>query len=331
MKKIKLGKTDLLVSKLSLGGLFLSSLGLGYEESKLAVQRAFELGINYIDTAPGYADSEIYLGKILERTQYPHYISTKLGGRPVPFNPKNIKHILSCIEESLRLLKREQIDILFVHEPDRPGQYDWYEDWDNFYGPVNDILEELKAKGLVRYTGIAGTTVYEMTRIVERGNYDVLLTAFNYSLLFQEAGQTLIPAAKRQGMGIVAGSPLQQGWFSTRYDRTIRDKPPAWLSPQRREQLLCLYDYVDQIGMSLPELAMRFVLSNPDIDTVLGGARTAKEVELNVKSIEAGALDNSVLKDLKKLARMVPFRPCEEPFIAHFNPEDHYRGAGSLW
>jgi aryl-alcohol dehydrogenase-like predicted oxidoreductase len=275
MKMNKLGNTDLTVSHLACGGLFVSSVGAEFEEGKKAVYRALERGMNYIDTAPGYANSEEVLGQFLQAVDKPYTLSTKLGGRPTPFNPKDKDQLYFSFDRSLKLLKRDTVDILIIHEPDRPGQYDWYDEWDTFYGPVVDVLEDLKKRGLIRYSGIGGTTVYEMTRIVEKSNYDVLLTAFNYSLLFRESEITLIPAAKKKGMGIVAGSPLQQGWFSKRYDDLVRDDPPAWLSPMRRDQLLRLYAFVDEIGMPLPELALRFVLSNPDIHTVLSGVRSA--------------------------------------------------------
>lgn len=328
MEKRRLGNTDMEVTRLSLGGLFVSSLGTDLEGARKAVHRALELGINYIDTAPGYLNSEEVLGKCLEGVTTHYYLSTKLGGRPTPFDPKNKEQLLFSISESRRLLKRDVIDILLIHEPDRGGQYDWYDDWDTFHGPVCDVLDELKQKGIIRYTGLGGTTVYQLSRIVEKGNYDVLLTAFNYSLIFREAEDPLIPAAKAKGMGIVAGSPLQQGWLAERFDDIIRKEPPAWLAPQRAKQLLRLYDFVDRIGVPLPELALRFVLSNPDIDTVLTGSRSSREVEFNVKAAEAGPLPSDVLAELDDIAAMVPFRPFEEPFGAMFKAGKNYRGPG---
>lgn len=329
MKINKLGNTDLNVSHLACGGLFISSVGAEFDEGKKAVHRALELGINYVDTAPGYANSEEVLGQFLEGVTQPYVLSTKLGGRPVPFNPKDKDQLYFSFDRSLKLLKRDTVDILFIHEPDRPGQYDWYDNWDTFYGPVSEVLEDLKKRGLIRYTGIGGTTVYEMTRIVEKSNYDVLLTAFNYSLLFREAEITLIPAAVKKGMGIVAGSPLQQGWFARRYDEVLND-PPAWLSPMRRAQLAELYALVERVGMSVPDLAMRFVFSNPNIHTVLSGVRSAAEVEANVKTAEAGALPPDVLDELDRIYRMLPYRPCEEPLAARIVNAKAYRGPGML-
>ena len=115
------------------------------------------------------------------------------------------------VDESLRLLKRDYIDVLLVHEPDRPGQYDWWTDYDNFHGPVCDLLEELKAEKIIRFTGLGGTTAYQLPLIMATGNYDVVLTAFNYSLLWREATIAIFPEAKRQNMGVVIGSPASTG------------------------------------------------------------------------------------------------------------------------
>ena len=83
------------------------------------------------------------------------------------------------VETRLQLLKRDHIDILMVHEPDRPGLYDWYSDWDRFHGPVCELLAELKQEGIIRFTGIGGTTAYTMPHLIDTGEYDVVLTAFN--------------------------------------------------------------------------------------------------------------------------------------------------------
>jgi aryl-alcohol dehydrogenase-like predicted oxidoreductase len=328
MEKRKLGNTGISVTRLGLGGLFVSSLGTDLSGAKEAVHRALELGINFVDTAPGYLNSEEVLGHCLEGVTAPYALSTKLGGRPLPFNPKDKDQLYFSVQESLRLLNRSQIDILIIHEPDRGGQYDWFDSWDTFYGPVCDVLEDLKQKGIIRFTGLGGTTVYQLTRIVEKGNFDVLLTAFNYSLTFREAGEALIPAAKGKGMGVIAGSPLQQGWFARRFEDEIRNRPPAWLSPQRARQFLRLYALSDAVGIPVPELALRFVLSNPLIDTVLMGPRSRAEVERNFAAAEKGPLSPDILGELESIARLVPFRPFEEPFGPFFPTGDEYHGPG---
>ncbi|MGD0093900.1 MAG: aldo/keto reductase [Planctomycetota bacterium] len=318
MKKRVLGKTGLEVTELSLGGLFVSKIGAQFDEARAAVKRALALGVNYVDTAPGYADSEQVLGRILEDESAPLIISTKLGGRPQPFEPQNKDCLLKSVEESLRLLKGRRIDILMIHEPDRPGQYNWWSDLANFYGPVLEVLEALKKDGTIRFTGLGGTSAYEMPRIMEKRHFDVVLTAFNYSLLWREAAQEILPLAARLNMGIVIGSPLQQGALARRYDEAVNHGAP-WLSLPRRRQYQALYAFLDELGMPLAEAGLRFVLSNPHVSCALMGARSAKEVEENVAAVEKGPLPQDVLKRLAEIAALVPFRPFEEPFGLPFH------------
>ncbi|NIR02813.1 MAG: aldo/keto reductase, partial [Gemmatimonadales bacterium] len=93
--------------------------------------------------------------------------------------------------------RRDAIDILMIHEADRPGQFDWWTDFDRAIGPVAELMSELKEEGLIRFTGIGGTTVYELARLAASGAFDIVLTTFNYSLLWQEARTGVVPAAKR--------------------------------------------------------------------------------------------------------------------------------------
>ena len=332
IEMVKLGRTSLRVSKLGLGGLFVASFVTGIDHAKQAVQAALDLGINYIDTAPTYGNSEEVLGQALEGETRPLILSTKLGGRPTPFDPKDKKALRNSFEESLRLLKRDSVDLLMVHEPDRPGQYDWWTDWQDLNGPVLELLDELKKEGLIKHTGIGGTTTSEMAHLCRSGKFDVVLTAFNYSLLWREAAIEVIPAAKEQGMGVIVGSALQQGALSRRFDDAINDPSVYWISKPRREQFRKLYAFLDECGIPLPELALRFVISNPDVHSVLMGARTAEEVQQNAAAVAKGALSGDVLARLDEIAAMVPFRPFGEPAGLGWqlpNP-GNYKGPGQL-
>ncbi|WP_020469054.1 aldo/keto reductase [Zavarzinella formosa] len=322
-----LGKTGITVSEIGLGGLFTSGLGPGFEESKRAVFKALDLGINYIDTAPGYADSEAVLGRILREVKTPIVLSTKLGGRPLPFNPQNADELRRSVEESLKLLGREVIDVLIIHEPDRPLQYNWWTEPERCYGPVIEVLNDLKKRGVIRFTGLGGTTTTEMSHYLRAGDFDVLLTAFNYSAAFQEATRELLPEAIGKKMGIVLGSVLQQGALGRRYDEVLKKKP-AWLSKPRQEQLRQFYDILDRHQMPIVEACIRFVITNPDISTALIGAKTATQIEESVTAAAKGPLALDLLSEINQMASMVPFRPFEEPMILPFNKPDTYWGPG---
>jgi aryl-alcohol dehydrogenase-like predicted oxidoreductase len=327
MEYRRLGRTGVDVSVLSMGGLFVSKIaGDDVERARRAVHRALELGVNYVDTAPSYLNSEEVLGKVLPGVPQSYVLSTKFGGRPEPFEPRNLDQLKFSFEESLRLLGRDSVDILMIHEPDRPGQWDWFTDWERFTGPVTEYLAELKAQGLVRFTGLGGTTPYILAAICATGQFDVVLTAFNYSLLWREAAISVIPEAIRQDMGIVIGSPLQQGWLAQRFDDEVERGAP-WLSPPRQAQFQALYALVDELGMPLTDLAIRWVISNPAISTTLMGARSVEEVEMNVAAVEAGPLPGDVLARLEEIGAMVPFRPSFEPFGCAFG--GWYRGPGA--
>lgn len=330
MKKVVLGRTGLNVSRLGLGGLFVSKAGAGRAEAARAVRRAIELGVNYIDTAPTYHDSEEVLGAALKGIDAPLIISTKLGGRPEPFDPRNKDGLMASIEQSLKLLGRDTIDILMIHEPDRPGQYDWWTDWEDVNGPVLEVMLDLKKQGTIKHLGLGGTTPYELAHLVRSGKFDVVLTAFNYSLLWREAELEVFPAAREHCVGVIVGSPLQQTALARKHDAAVSDRT-HWLAKPRREQFKKLYALVDETGMSLPEMALRFVISNPAVHSVLMGARSAAEVEQNVAAVNRGPLRPELLARLNRIAAKVPFRPTNEPFGLGWmlsKPDLRYRGPG---
>ena len=329
LKRNVLGKTGLEVSQMGMGAAFMSSWGGGtLEQYRATVRRGIDLGVNYFDTAAGYGDSEENLGKTLEGVDTPVIISTKLGGRPRPFDPQNKDQLHRSFEESLRLLKRDKVDMLLIHEAERPGQYNWWTD--GFYegalrGPVLDVLADLKRQKLIRFTGLGGTTVHELARLCETGLFDVVLTTFNYSLLWREAEHTVIPVAEKLNMGVVSGSPLQQGALVKRFDDEVGHGAP-WLSAPRRKQYKALYALLDDLKMPIVELAMRFVISNPAIHCVLTGSKSVEELDQNAAGVLKGPLPSDVLKRVDEISAMVPFRPFCEPFSLPFGRP--YAGPG---
>ena len=130
-----------------MGGAFITERAAARADGIAAVRRALELGLNFVDTAAGYSDSEEVLGLALDGVPQPYILSTKLGGRPEPFDARDRDLLRRSVDDSLRLLKRDTVDILMIHEPDRPGQYDWFSDWQRFHGPVIDLLADLRREG----------------------------------------------------------------------------------------------------------------------------------------------------------------------------------------
>lgn len=322
MDIVKLGKTDIEVTKLSLGGLFMSDLVDDYEMSKQATHYALDQGVKLIDTAPSYFNSEQILGKILN--EYPGekpMISTKLG-MPEPWNPQSEKDILSSVENSCKVLGVDHIDLLFIHEPERMGLMKWWDNELTCEGPVMFALDKMKKEGLIRYTGVAGTCAHELARIMDTGKFDTVLTAFNYSLLWREAEDEILPVAEKHQMGVICGSPLQQGALACRRDEIIENGAP-WISKPRKEQYKALYRLLDETGMDIIEMSMRFVISNPIVSCVLTGSRSKEEFIGNWDAVEKGPLSAEILSRLDEIRDMVPFRPTNEPFILPWGEEHH--------
>ena len=332
MQHRALGNTGLTVSPLALGGLFTSDLGGGIDATVSTLEQAFDLGINLIDTAPAYANSEETLGKALAKTSNTPdnlIISTKLGGRPLPFDPQDADGLMHSVEESLRLLGRETIEVLIIHEPDRPQQYNWWTDQQGVDGPVMGVFDKLKAQGKIRHTGLGGTTVNEMTHLVSSGKFDVLLAAFNYSALYREAGLELLPAAKDQNMGVLMGSSLQQGGLAKRYDDALATKPP-WMSAARHAQFLALYKLLDETGLTLPEVGTRLAGSHPAASTVLLGTSNPRHLADAVEQVGKGPLPDDVQQRLDEIAAMVPYRPFEEPMVLPMGQDYYGPGMANL-
>lgn len=317
MQTRTLGRTGIQVSALALGGLVTSDLGGGVEGTTQVLRRAFELGINFIDTAPAYGNSEETLGRAfakLDNLPDPLILSTKLGGRPQPFDPQNPTQLMQSVEESLRLLGREHIDVLIIHEPDRPLQYNWWTDPQAVAGPVLGVLDRLKQQGKIRYTGVGGTTVNELHHVIQTNQFDVLLTAFNYSALYREAALELLPTAQRLDMGVVIGSALQQGGLAKRYDPQLRRRPP-WMSAARHAQFLALYQLLDDTGLTLPEIGLRFAAAHPAVSCVLLGTTRPENLDTSAAALDAGPLPEDVQRRLDAIAAMLPCRPFEEPMV----------------
>ena len=329
MKKRILGRTGLEVGELSLGAAFVTRGEDGYKGSFPVVRRALELGINLADTSADYGDSEEALGWALSEVDTPCIVSTKLGPPPgwSDFDPKDKDQLKRVVDLCLKNLRRDVIDVMMVHEPDRPGQFDWYEDDISFHGPVVELLQQLKEEGVIRYTGIGGTSVHELARLCNTGWYDVVLTAFNSSPLWRDALSTVIPTANKHNMGVFLASPTQQGWLVKKYQQVYNGA--RWLTTQRREQLKALYDLVDEIGMELPVLCLRWALGVEGVSTVLTGPRNVAQLEQNFKAVEQGPLPEDVSKRLDEIYQMLPYRPYEEPSGCRI-PQDSFWGPGPV-
>lgn len=196
IKKIRLGKTDLWVTKTAFGALPVQRIGPA--DAKRLLRRAYDSGINYFDTANAYSDSEEKIGEALHDVRHSIVISTKSGGG-------SKKTVQAHIEESLRRMRTDYIDIFQFHNPAQMP------DIDDPDGPFAAALEAQK-KGYVRHIGITNHRLKVALAAIESGNFETLQFPFSY--LSSEQDIALVKACKTHDMGFIAMKGLSGGMLN---------------------------------------------------------------------------------------------------------------------
>ena len=193
MKKIRLGRTELMVTASSFGALPIQRLS--FADAKHLLRKAYDNGINYFDTANAYTDSEEKIGEALSDVRKNIIISTKSGG-------KDKKTVLEHIQLSLKRMKTDYIDIIQLHNPSELPDPN---DPDSTYG----ALLEAKRRGYVRFIGITNHSVDRARAAIETGAYDTL--QFPFSSLADEKDIALAKRAHDLDIGFIAMKGMAGG------------------------------------------------------------------------------------------------------------------------
>ncbi len=306
------------VSEVGLGGVFIGEGHTTREEGIRVVHRALELGVNYIDTAPFYRNSQEVLGEALDGRDEEYILGTKCGRwdwRTGPF--RELDASKKQFEQTLRDLRRDSVDLLYIHEADWCVW--WQEDaaeqgrqhistdgvYDYANAPVIQFLLWAKEQGLAQHMGISGNNAHLLAKVLKEASFpiDVVLVAFQYSLIWRNAKEHLLPLAKDLGVGVVLGAPLQRK-LAVPHEEWIED-PPDWMDDDLRDRFIALYEIHNDSGLPLAELGMRFLLADEDVATVTPGAATVAQLEENVACSAAGPLSPDVHARLDALGRVM--------------------------
>ena len=169
------------------------------------------------------------------------------------------------------------------------------------------FLEWAKAQGLTRYLGMSGNNAHLVAKVLrEIGlEIDVVVMAFQYNLIWRNAVENFLPAAKEKDVGVVLGTPFQQGRLAVPKQEWLND-PPAWMDDDTRERFRALYEIQRECGLTLAELGMRFLLSNADIDCIIPGAANVEQLEENVSCSIAGPLPPDLHQTIDKIGKVFP-------------------------
>jgi aryl-alcohol dehydrogenase-like predicted oxidoreductase len=321
-----LGRSGLKVSPLCLGAMMFGSWGNpDHEESIRIIHRALDAGINFIDTANGYSDgeSEVIVGKALRGKREGTVLATKVWA-PVGPGPNqrglSRKAIQEQVENSLRRLGTDVIDLYQIHRPDPTT-------------PIEETLStlsDLVRQGKVRYLGLS-TNHYEGTALWEKrfAAWEIVETLWAsekngwerwislqppYSMLRRVMEAEHFPMTLKHGIGNIVWSPLEGGWLSGKYRRDSanpKDSPRATNSigdlenPKFQRRL----DIVEKLlplaaakGVPLARFANAWALRHPAVTSVIIGPRTMEQLEDSLLALDVQITDD----DARQIDALVP-------------------------
>ena len=291
-----LGRTGLRVSALSFGASSLGGVFRDIDEAEgiRAVHAAIDLGINFIDVSPyyGLTRAETVLGRALEgipRDRY--YLATKVGRYGDAEFDFSARRVTASVEESLRRLNLDRIDIIQCHDIEFGGL-------DQIVQETIPALRQLQNQGKVGFVGVTGLPLRIFARVTERAVIDTVLTYCHYSLN-DDSLATVVPRLLSQGIGVINASPLSMGLLSDR-------GAPAWhpATDEIRSACARAAAYCRERGTDIARLAIRFSVSNPDIATTLVGTASPANLARNVRWAQE-PMDNNLLADVLRILEPV--------------------------
>ena len=300
----------MLVSELSLGAMTFGSRmppisTVDRVGAEAMLERALQAGVNFIDTADAYSggESEEILAPFLARHRDEILIATKLGWGLGADRPLARDNVMASVEESLRRLRTDHIDVLYLHRPDRSTPID----------ETFDALGELVDRGLVRTVGTsnwsAGETGYAVGRQRALDREDLTSVQIYWSLVGREAEQEIVPTCNRLGVGVVVWSPLAAGYLAGRTDgrRSGLAFPPV--DDRRGPAVLQEVGRVgSEIGASPAAVALAWLLQRPEVGSVIVGASTMSQLEQNLAAAELH-LEAAHIAALDEVSAVAPIYP----------------------
>lgn len=289
-----LGRTGLKVSEISFGAV---EIGLAYgipvegkiekpseAEAHAVLNAALDMGINFIDTARAYGDSEEIIGRALKGRRGEFILATKTmhyGDKGLSVGEQK-QAVRESIETSLRALQTDVIDVLQVHNITAEVAA---------RGDVLDVLQEAQRAGKVRFLGGSVYGVEDPLAVIRDGHYDVLQVAYN--MLDHRLDAEVLPLAAQKGVAMITRSVLLKGALTPRYLYLADNLAELKAIIARMEQL------VAGECESLAEAAFRYVLSNPAVSSALVGTSKVKNLQRSADYAAKGPLSPTLLAAIR--------------------------------
>ncbi len=292
MEHRKLGATGISVSPLCLGAMMFGAWGnTDHDDSIAIIHAALDAGINFIDTAD----------------------VTKAHGRMDDNDPNQFgnsrRWIVKEVENSLRRLKTDRIDLYQIHRPEPDT------DIDQTLGALSDLVAAGKVRAIGSSTFPAWQIVEAQWVAERRGRERFMCEQPPYSILIRAAEKDVLPVCEQYGMGVIPWSPLAGGWLSGRYAKG-GDSPAssrrAQMIPSRYDMSIpanqakleaaqALGELADGAGISLIEMSIGFVTSHPAVTAAIIGPRTMEQLESQLGALERDRLPDELLDGIDEI------------------------------
>jgi aryl-alcohol dehydrogenase-like predicted oxidoreductase len=314
MQYRELGCTGWKVSAISFGAWAIGGTwgNVQDEESLAALHRALDLGVNFFDTADAYGDgrSEQLLARLRKERREPFYVATKVGRRLDPHIASGYtkENLTAFVERSLRNLDVEALDLVQLHCP--PTQV--------FYMPeVFDALDGLMKDGKLRHYGVSVEKVEEALKAMEYPNVKTVQIIFN--MFRQRPMDLFFGEAERRKVGILARLPLSSGMLTGKMNRMSTfesddhrhgNRKGEWFD---RGETFSGLDYetglqaVEELrallpdGMTLTQMALRWILMFPTVTCAIPGAKRPSQVEENLSAADLPALSDETMSKVREI------------------------------
>jgi L-galactose dehydrogenase len=290
MQYRKLGKTDLSLSVVGFGGAALGGVFGNFDpgEGERAVHLAVDHGINFIDTSPyyGITVSETRLGAALVGRRDRVILATKCGRYGMAEFDFSAKRVLASMDESLRRLQTDYIDLFQVHDVE-------FGDAQQIIDETIPALRRLQQQGKARYIGITGYPPKLLRRIAEAAPVDSILTYCHYNLMNRDMDEVLTGFARERGIGLINAAGLHMG--------ILTEQGPAEWHPapqQVRDAGRKAAEYCRERGENISEMALRFCLTHPYVSSTLVGMANTQQVEAGFKLLHTST-DGELLREVE--------------------------------
>src|SRR3954447_17384434 len=308
MRFRQLGSSDLQVSEICLGSWLTYGGGGSDDQAEPCVAKSFELGINFIDTANVYAagKAEEFLGEALaDRPRDSYILATKLFGRmPDGGSGLSREQVLTQIDKSLARLRTDYVDLYQCH------RYDW----DTPLEETMQALTEVVQSGKARYLGFSEWPADRIEEAVSIAGVEKFVSSQpQYSMIWRGIENDVIDVCKRNGISQIVWSPLAQGVLTGKYkpgqpipegSRASSQSMGMWMDSARDETLLQrvqqLQAIADELGLTRAQLALAWVLHEPNVASAIIGASRPEQIDDNVGAVGV-ELDESTRAEIDEI------------------------------